>query len=104
MPSYCEICKESCNIHPLPLSEIIMTTCESACRGDYGMDDCRCVLFIFVPFTFVIDLLCIVPRCTKKCVCGVKEKIKNEKDNESNCKNKSIPEKVITTECQKQVI
>ena len=74
MSSYCQICSNSCNFHPLPLSNYLMETCNSACIGEYGQDDMRCCLFVFVPCSFVIDILCICPRCGKNCYRQIKEK------------------------------
>jgi hypothetical protein len=58
----------------MPISSKTMSICNHACNGDYQKDDIRCCIFVFVPCTFVIDLLCVCPRCTINCCKEIKEK------------------------------
>lgn len=77
MPTYCEICKNTFEeVHPIPLSVHIMNMCDDACEK--SGDDIRCFCFVFVPFSFVIDVLCVCPRYTIKCCINVKQKHANK--------------------------
>lgn len=75
MSSFCKICINACgNTDPLPISTKTMTNCIRSCDGYYGMDDMRCCLFVFIPCTIIIDVVCYCPRCTINCYKEIKKK------------------------------